>query len=528
MRRSSHGNRSPAKRPHLPWGQFRPWSDAWTPKQSSQCCRKKPLRPKSGGVTIRGGRLSLTQQFLIGSLVVLTLGAAGIGVWVSRQIEDGVVQRSAATTALYVDSLIEPSLQSLATEPSISREDQEQLEWLFADTPLGREVLLFRVWDREGRIVFSTVPEQEGTEPPLDPGFLAALDGGVRAHVGSAEGDADLGSIGRDQNLLEIYSPVRGRGTDDVIGVAEFYYSLAALRGDISQAQRESWILLAGVTAMVYIVLAAFVSRASETIEDQRRELSRQVTTLQSLLDQNTDLHSRVRSAAGRTVALNERFLRRISADLHDGPAQEVSLAILRLDSLSTEQLRGDDPARIEAEIVAIQDLLQRALQELRTTSSGFLLPQMATLTIAGLVEHAARGYRRRTGKNVALAVSDLPEQAPLPTKIAMYRIIQEALTNVSRHAEGADVTLQVNRCDGWLRIEVADNGPGFDMSLVTISGDQLGLEGMRERTESLGGSLIVESTLGQGTRISAALPLWEVDDEMGAAIGQTVADRHR
>lgn len=479
------------------------------------------------GLSIRGGQLSLTRQFLIGSLIVLVLGAAGIGVWVSRQIEDGVVQRSAATTALYVDSLIEPTLQSLATAASLSPEDRKQLEWLFADTPLGREVLLFRVWDRDGRIVFSTVPEQTGSDPPLDPGFVAAIDGRVQAHVGSAEGDEDLGSISLNENLLEIYSPVRGRGTDEVIGVAEFYYSLAALRGDISQAQRESWILLGGVTAMIYIVLAAFVSRASETIELQRLEMSRQVATLQGLLSQNQELHSRVRGAAGRTVALNERFLRRLSADLHDGPAQELSLAILRLDNLRSGVNVADGKSSTDVEISSIQELLRRALQELRTTSSGILLPQVATLTIKDLVEHAARGYRRRTGKVAEIMTSDLPAQAPLPTKIALYRIIQEALTNVSRHAKGAEVTILVSGSEGWLRVDITDNGPGFEMDLSRFSGNQLGLEGMRQRTESLGGDLNVESAPGNGTRIVAALPLWEVEDETGALNGPSTSYRH-
>jgi signal transduction histidine kinase len=167
-------------------------------------------------------------------------------------------------------------------------------------------------------------------------------------------------------------------------------------------------------------------------------------------------------------------------------------------------------------------------LQELRTTSSGILLPQVATLTIKELVEHAARGYRRRTGKAATVSTNDLPAQAPLPTKIALYRIIQEAMTNVSRHAAGAEVKIHVTGSEGWLRVEVADNGPGFELDPSRNSGNQLGLEGMRERTESLGGDLIVDSAPGRGTRITAALPLWEVDDETGVAHGPATAHRHR
>src|SRR5690242_11571663 len=93
----------------------------------------------------RADRLSLAQQFMIGSLIVLLAGMAGIGAWVARQIEDGVVQRTAATTALYVDSLVASALQDLATGPELSAAGASRLEWLFAETPLGREVLLFQV-----------------------------------------------------------------------------------------------------------------------------------------------------------------------------------------------------------------------------------------------------------------------------------------------------------------------------------------------------------------------------------------------
>ena len=86
------------------------------------------------------GRLTLAQRFMVGSLVILLLGMAGIGAWIARQIEAGVVHRTAATTALYVDSLIAPSLQGLADGGSLPAADAARLDWLLKDTPLGREV----------------------------------------------------------------------------------------------------------------------------------------------------------------------------------------------------------------------------------------------------------------------------------------------------------------------------------------------------------------------------------------------------
>jgi signal transduction histidine kinase len=458
-------------------------------------------------------RPSLAQRFMLGSLVVLLAGMVGVGAWVARQIEDGVVQRAAATTALYVDSLVTPPLQDLASGPTLSPESQGRLEWLFADTPLGREVVLFNVWYPDGHIVFSTVPDLAGQQLSVDPSFEAALTGRVAADIGDPEGADEIPSAAPLGSLLEIYSPVRGRGTNEVIGVAEFYYAADDLREEVAVAQRRSWLVLGGATLLIYAILAAFVQRASDTIDRQQRALSDQVSTLTRLLAQNEELHQRARGAAARTVALNERFLRRISSDLHDGPAQDVSLALLRLDNVAAHH-GGDGYSRatrdegIDEEIGLIQHSLRRALQELRSTSGGILLPQLGALSVAGAVEHVVRGHRRKNGATADVVMHDLPEQAPLATKIALYRIIQEALSNAGRHAAGARVTVDVSGIDGHLRIEVADDGPGFDPTTENGREERLGLVGMRERVESLGGTLEIDSAIGHGTRVVANLPL--------------------
>ena len=102
----------------------------------------------------------------------------------------------------------------------------------------------------------------------------------------------------------------------------------------------------------------------------------------------------------------------------------------------------------------------------------------------------------------------DLPAQAPLATKIALYRIIQEALNNAWRHADGAAPTVTVTGSDRRLIIEVADPGPGFDPAVAEGSETHLGLVSMRERAESLGGQFRIDSAPGRGTTAIATLPL--------------------
>lgn len=135
------------------------------------------------------------------------------------------------------------------------------------------------------------------------------------------------------------------------------------------------------------------------------------------------------------------------------------------------------------------------------------MLPHLGARTVAQSIEHVVRGHQRRTGVAPALTARNLPDQVPLAVKIALYRIVQEALTTAWRHAAGAGVAILVEGTAAGLRLEVTDDGPGFEASLVEGAEDQLGLFDMRERVESLGGEFRIESAPGQGTRVIALLP---------------------
>ncbi len=480
-------------------------------------------------------RLTLAQQFFITSLVIVVAGMTGIGFWVANRIESGIVNRTAAATALYVDSLVGSSLQSMATEPAPNEEGVRRLDWLLNGTSLGQEIVIFRVWNRDGTIVYSNMPETVGQQYPIDDERAVAWGGGVTAHIGLPEGEEVLPDDAPTGSLLEIYSPVRNRDTNEVIAVAEFYYRIDDLEHEVAEAQQRSWLVVGGTGVAIYLLLAVFVQRASNTIAHQQRELASKVERLTELLRQNDDLNERVRTAAARTTALNERFLRRLSAELHDGPAQDISLALLQLDhvyaraangtnghgagaSIKPPGSNGDHPAA-EAngnsatleDLDLIQGSLRRALRDVRGTSTGLLLPQLSQLTLAETVDHVARVHRRRTGLPLEVHVTDVPEQAPTVTKIALYRVIQEALTNGWRHASGAGQAVEVTGEGESLRIAVSDTGPGFDTATIDAGGEHLGLIGMRERVESLGGEFRVESKTSaspSGTTVMAILPL--------------------
>ncbi len=483
------------------------------------------------GVCAAVGRLSVARRFQLWSLVILVVGMTGIGLWVSHQIEDNIVHRTASTTALYVDSLIAPPLQELATRDSLSSEATASLDKLFGDTPLGRRIALFRLWDLNGNVIYSTDSEVVGEHIPVDGERASAAQGKISADIGGTEGTVHLPAGIDRHDLLEIYSPVWSSSAWKVIAIAEFYYGANDVQADLTQARRESWLVVGGGVLIIYVLLAAFVQRSSDTIARQQRALGEQVGRLTDLLGQNDELHRRVRSAAARTTALNERFLRRFSAELHDGPAQDISLALLQLDHVADGVFAEGEAAATtsesaattaatsmaiaaEPELTRVQETLQRAMQEVRAISAGLMLPQLKDLTLAEVVEHAAQAHRRRTRSEVAVLLGDLGAEASLATKIAIYRIVQEALTNAWRHAGGNHQQVCATRQEDMIQLTVMDDGPGFDpVPALGDSENHLGLLGMRERVETLGGEFQVESAPLQGTRIVVHLPVQPAGD---------------
>jgi hypothetical protein len=205
-------------------------------------------------------------------------------------------------------------VQSLVSDDSLVAAESDRLDWLFADTPLGQQVIAFQIWDPRGRIVYSTVPSLVGTTAPIGDELAQALRGQVTADVGEAEGGPLLPPDMAERKLIEIYSPIRDRDVGNVIATAEFYYGINELEADLAAAQRRSWLVVGGVTLLIYLLMASFIQRISNTIRRQQHELRHQVTQLTEMVEQNRELHERVRGAAARTVALNERMLRRLRA----------------------------------------------------------------------------------------------------------------------------------------------------------------------------------------------------------------------
>ncbi len=455
-------------------------------------------------------RIPVARQFFIVSFGILLIGMIIIGSWVSAQIELGVLNRTAALTALYVDSLISPELQVLSEDNTLPSNNLHTLDRLLTETQLGEQIVSFKVWSREGTILYSPNRALVGRQFASDDDIESAFAGKVITTISNLN-KPEHEYERRDWNqLIETYAPIRKTGGSEVIAVSEFYQIPDDLQAEVSAAQRESWFVVGISTLIMYFLLAGIVGRASNTILKQQSEMENQFLQLRSLFEQNNRLHEKVQRAGGRTIMLNELYLRRLSGDLHDGPGQDLALALMRIESLNDSGNADTHIALTDywlEELPVIRRALATANKELRKIAAGLRLPELESLDLSEVAERAVRYFQEKTGQMVDLHNDLEVREAPSPVKIALYRVIQEALSNSYRHSGDAHPTVKIWQEDNWLVAEISDQGRGFNLDSIDLSG-RLGLASMRERVELLRGVFSIDSQPEAGTTIHIRLTI--------------------
>jgi two-component system sensor histidine kinase UhpB len=208
----------------------------------------------------------------------------------------------------------------------------------------------------------------------------------------------------------------------------------------------------------------------------------------------------RLRHLAGQILRAQEEERRRIARELHDEAAQSMTSLLVRLRLL--EQARTPDVA--QQRVQELRELTTRALDDVRRIAVEL---RPSVLDDLGLVDalHAHIDGLNRTGAVRTTCTADGLDGARLPAEVelALYRVAQEALTNVRRHAGATQAKVRLTRAGGAVELLVEDDGAGFDPSRPRAE-TGLGLAGMRERMALIGGSLAVRSAPGQGTKIIA------------------------
>lgn len=202
-----------------------------------------------------------------------------------------------------------------------------------------------------------------------------------------------------------------------------------------------------------------------------------------------------------------EEEVQRIALALHDDAGQLMVAVHLSLD----EAMR-DMPSEVKARMSGVKALLGLVEERIRDLSHELRPAMLDHLGLVPAVEFLAANFGKRTGLQIKVE-STLDGRLPPQLAITLYRIIQEALTNVRRHARATRVRVHLSRRGNTIRCTVSDNGVGFDPAATVQSAlPGLGLLGIRERLSALGGKLRIQSAEGQGTRLEITAPLQQVE----------------
>jgi signal transduction histidine kinase len=451
---------------------------------------------------------SLARQFLLAGGLVSMVAILIVGAFVASLIEDAVTRNSSASTALYVDSIIAPILPDMTTTEKLDETIERALDETLSQGALGRRLVSFRLWRRDGTVLYADDKTLMGKKLAPSADLQTAFSGKMVSEFNEIDPE-EASALGDDHPpLLEIYNPVLQPWSGEVVAVSEFYEIATDFEHSLQNARLRAWLAVTAVIAAIFSILSLIVLRGSRLIDLQRGLLAARVGELSHLLKQNKALHARVKNASQRTTALNERFLRRLGADLHDGPAQLIAYASLRIDSPAILGAQAV-PEKREAEVASIKTSLQEAMREIRGICHDLILPEIEAASPHEVIKQAVQRYRDRTGFDVRLLLAAIEWQPTPAEKIGIYRFVQEALNNGWRHAGGVGQQVSQRLEDGCVVIDVIDGGPGFDP--LSIKSTSLGIAGLRERIESLGGRFEIASG-HDGTKVTMSLKMSETE----------------
>ncbi|MGI5287390.1 sensor histidine kinase [Nonomuraea polychroma] len=248
--------------------------------------------------------------------------------------------------------------------------------------------------------------------------------------------------------------------------------------------------VIAGVA--VPLVLAGWYVSAEH---DKRRRL---VERLRAAMAENADLHGRLLDQARRAGVLDERH--RMAGEIHDTVAQDLVALIGQIDAAG----RATQDTVRSRHLGQAAHLARRGLAEARRSVQALRPEPLEHARLPEALERMAVSWSRVSGVHLAFEVTGAPVALSPDVETTLFRVAQEALANVAKHARASRTALTLSYTDELLLLDIRDDGAGFDPQKPA---DGFGLDGMRQRVRGIGGTLEIESEPGHGTAIAAAVP---------------------
>ena len=329
---------------------------------------------------------------------------------------------------------------------------------------------------------------------------LIALPDGDMLRIAAAEGDGTYGVVGMELEFAgskagRVVERGRSERVDSVLEDPEIDQQAARRLGVHSAL----FVPLVARGDAIGIVIAHDKSGPTPTFTDDDLRLAEALAARAAIA---VDLSERVsRDAVRRVVEAQELERARLARELHDQTGQALTSILLGLrpldETASTEEAR-------EA-VASLRELVVSTLQDVRRLAVELRPSALDDFGLATAVDRLVDNLRDHSGLRVDVEAHLGETRLPSDVETALYRIIQEALTNIVKHAEATHISILLTQRDGVAVAVVEDDGSGFEPS---VRSDGLGLVGMRERVGLVGGRLRIEAAPGAGTTVRAEVPL--------------------
>ncbi len=279
----------------------------------------------------------------------------------------------------------------------------------------------------------------------------------------------------------------------------------------IAAATLLTWIVTRPILNLKQVAQAVgqgdFSQRITPWAGDEIGELAQAFNTMTAELDeaeQERQERDKLRTRLlEQVITAQEEERKRIARELHDETGQSLTSLMVRMQTMNQKcpvpelKLQIEDARRLIAQTL---DNVHNLALELRPSV-------LDDLGLEAALQRYVQDSRRRYSLEIDLIAIGLEDRLPAPVETALYRIVQEGLTNVARHAQAHTASVLLERRNGRIRLIIEDDGKGFD-PLQAASGGRLGLYGMRERAELLNGTVTIESVPGQGTSLFVEVPV--------------------
>jgi len=265
---------------------------------------------------------------------------------------------------------------------------------------------------------------------------------------------------------------------------------------------------LTALAKVAEAVRAGDISARAEPVAGGDPEVAHLAEAFDRTLDQIERDRAELRSLASQVIRAQEEERKRVSRELHDDTAQILFAQLLRVTALTS----SPNP-EVRATAEALEEATAEALEGVRRLALELRPPALDDLGLVAALADLAQRFGEQLGVPVEFQARGMRGRLPADVELVLYRVAQEALTNVAKHGQATAVSVDLDRAATDVTLSVRDNGRGFDPHAATTKPDDptgLGLFGMAERVELVGGQVTIWSAPGCGTEVFAYIPLPE------------------